>query len=59
MAYTVAPLHLWDVLGFGGTGLWLGVVGLGRGGVCGTPVVETLFDFLEHYLYHGLGDGAI
>ena len=46
MAWTVAPLHLWDVLGFGGTGLWVGVVGLGRGGVCGTFVVE-------HYLIFG------
>ena len=57
MACTAAPLHLWDVLGFGRIGLWVGVVGLGWGGVCGTPVVEHYFD-LEHYLYHGLVDGA-
>ena len=49
---------MWWVLGvlsFGHTGLPLGVMGLGRSGVC--LCCRILFD-LEHQLYRGIGDGV-
>ena len=41
-------------------GDWIGVgcCGFGQGWSVQNTRCGTLFDFLEHYLYHDLGDGA-